>query len=275
MSILSSAHVHTTYCDGKTPAVEMAQRAYELGFVSLGFSSHAPQTFDPGYCIDPAQEAEYKAEILALQARYAGRMRIYLGVERDYYSCCSAAEYDYFIASVHYFRKPDGHHCPIDASPERLKAYVDAECGGDGLEMAKRYFAMLRDYVLASNAPIIGHFDLVRKNNAALRLYDEESPAYQTMALDALRPLAETKALLEVNTGAIARGYLNTPYPSPSLLKAWKEWGGEVIINSDCHDARFLTAGYDDAEALLLSLGYSHAVRLGNKDMWERFSLGK
>ena len=69
MSILSSAHVHTTYCDGKTPAAEMAKRAWELGFVSLGFTSHAPQTFDPGYCIDPAREEDYKAEIRALKAR--------------------------------------------------------------------------------------------------------------------------------------------------------------------------------------------------------------
>ena len=65
MSILSCAHVHTTYCDGKTPAADMAKRAFDLGFLSLGFSSHAPQTFDPGYCIDPAREADYKAEIRA------------------------------------------------------------------------------------------------------------------------------------------------------------------------------------------------------------------
>ena len=42
---LSSAHVHTTFCDGKTPAPDMARTAYEKGFVSLGFSSHAPQDF--------------------------------------------------------------------------------------------------------------------------------------------------------------------------------------------------------------------------------------
>ena len=97
MSVLSCAHVHTTYCDGKTPAADMAKRAWELGFVSLGFSSHAPQTFDPGYCIDPAREDEYKAEIHALQQEYADRMTIYLGVERDYCSCCSIEDYDFLL----------------------------------------------------------------------------------------------------------------------------------------------------------------------------------
>ena len=275
MSILSCAHVHTTYCDGKTPAAEMAKRAFELGFISLGFSSHAAQTFDPGYCIDPKREEAYKSEILALKREYADRMSIYLGVERDLFSCCRAEDYDYFIASVHYFLHPDGHHTPIDAEADRLKQYVDMYCDGNGLAMAEQYFSMLRDYVLSSRAPIIGHYDLVRKNNAALHLYDEDSAAYQQIALDALRPLAETGALLEVNTGAMARGYLSTPYPAAFLLKAWREWGGEVIVNSDCHDVRFLTTGFDEAEELLQLLGYDHAVRLGKDSLWERFSLGK
>lgn len=273
---LSSAHVHTTFCDGKTPAPDMARAACALGFVSLGFSSHAPQTFDPGYCVDPAQEEAYKTQIRALQREYQGRMAIYLGIERDLLSCADPGAYDYFIASVHYFTKPDGHHCGIDATPEALKAYVDAYCGGSGLEMAKRYFTMLRDYVVETNPPIIGHFDLVRKNNAVLRLYDEDDPAYRNMALDALRAMRNTDALLEVNTGAMARGYLTTPYPAPFLLKAWKEWGGEVILNSDCHNMLYLDMGYDQAEALLISLGYDHAVRLSphpEKGMWERIAL--
>ena len=270
---LSSAHVHTTFCDGKTPAPDMARAAFEKWFVSLGFSSHAPQDFDPGYCIDPSREEEYKALVRSLQKEYAGRMTVYLGIERDLYSCASPAGYDYYLAAVHYFRHPDGHHTPIDARPERLKLYVDAFCGGDGLEMARRYFALLRDYVVSARPPIIAHFDLIRKNNAALRLYDEESEAYTRMALDALRPMADTGALLEVNTGAIARGYLTDPYPAPFLLKAWKEWGGEVIVNSDCHDMRYLDEHFAESEALLRSLGYDHAVRLGKNSLWERYAL--
>ena len=270
---LSSAHVHTTFCDGKTPAPDMARAAFEKGFVSLGFSSHAPQDFDPGYCIDPSREEEYKALVRSLQKEYAGRMPIYLGIERDLYSCASPAGYDYYLAAVHYFRHPDGHHTPIDGKPESLQRYVDTFCGGDGLEMARRYFALLRDYVASVRPPVIAHFDLIRKNNAALRLYDEESEAYTRMALDALRPMADTGALLEVNTGAIARGYLTDPYPAPFLLKAWKEWGGEVMVNSDCHDMRYLDEHFAESEALLRSLGYDHAVRLGKHALWERYSL--
>ena len=52
----SSAHVHTTFCDGKTSAQVMAQSAYEMGFVSLGFTSHAPQTFTAHPIIEFSQE---------------------------------------------------------------------------------------------------------------------------------------------------------------------------------------------------------------------------
>jgi len=274
--ILSSAHTHTTYCDGKTPAADMARTAFEMVFVSLGFSSHAPQNFDPKYCIAPEREEEYKAEIRALKAEYKDRMPVYLGIERDMFSCADPKDYDYFIASMHYFAKPDGHHSSIDGYAEDLKKYTDEFCGGDGLEMAKRYYSQLRDYVLGYKPHIIGHYDLIHKNNTVLNLFDEDSADYRKLALDALRDMRETDAILEVNTGGIAKGYLKEPYPAPFLLKAWKEWGGEVIVNSDCHNAALLDAGYAQAEELLLSLGYDHAVRLSSdpeNGMWERFAL--
>ncbi len=272
----SSAHVHTTFCDGRHSAREMAQAAYERGFVSLGFSTHAPQTFDRRHSLDPAREEEYKAEIRAVQQEYAGRMAVYLGTERDLYSCACPQGYDYFIASVHYFELPDGGKSGVDAPPDIMRRYVDEQCGGDGLEMARRYFSMLRDYVLDIRPAIIGHYDLVRYNNGNLGLYDEDSPAYRNMALEALRAMRETDALLEVNTGGVARGYMTSPYPAPFLLKAWKEWGGEVIVDSDCHFAHLIDTGYDMAEELLLSVGYDHAVRLSRdpgRAMWEQYGL--
>lgn len=274
--ILSSAHVHTTFCDGKTPAKEMAETAYKIGFVSLGFTSHAAQTFDPGYCIEPSREKDYIKEIREIQNEYKGRMAVYLGIERDLYSCSDPFDYEYFIASVHYFEKPDGTYVGIDADSADLQKYVNEYCGGDGLLMAKKYFTLLRDYVIETKPAIIGHFDLVRYNNSKLKLYDEESAIYKNIALESLRDMFESNALLEVNTGGVGRGYMNSPYPAEFLLKEWKAWGGEVIVNSDCHNAKLLDAGYNQAEEIIKAVGYNHAVRLSSnpeKGMWERFNL--
>ena len=272
MSVLSCAHVHTPFCDGKTPAAEIARAALEKGFVSLGFSSHAPQLFDPEYCIAPEQEDAYKAQIRALQAEYAGRMRIWLGIERDYFSCVTPEDYDYFIASVHYWPLGD-EFIAVDGTPESMLRYVNEGCGGSAMLMAQRYYDLVREYVTLERPPIIGHLDLIRKNNARLHLLDESAPAYRNLALETLEALKDTGAFLELNTGPVARGKLNTPYPSAFLLSAWQKWGGEVIINSDCHDVRFLDACFDEAEAMLLALGYDHAVRLGKFELWERYKL--
>ena len=153
--------------------------------------------------------------------------------------------------------------------------YVKEGCGGDAMLMAQRYFSLVRDYVLRDHPPIIGHFDLLRKNNARLHLLDENSPAYRSLALETLEALAETGTFLEVNTKPLINGQLPTPYPDVFLLSAWKAWGGEVIINSDCHDVQYLDAFFPEAEALLLSLGYDHAVRLGTNTLWERYPLSK
>ena len=273
MSVLSCAHVHTTFCDGKTPAADMARTAYEKGFVSLGFSSHAPQLFDPGYCVPPSQEEAYKAQIRALRAEYAGRMRIYLGIEQDAFACVTPADYEYWIASVHYLPL-HGEYVAIDGEPEDFLRCVNESDGGDAMRTARRYYDLVRQYVTRDHPPIIGHFDLIRKNNARLHLIDESSPAYRALALETLEALKDTGALLEVNTNPLIKGRLPTPYPDAFLLAAWRQWGGEVIINSDCHDARYLGAYFDEAEKMLLSLGYDHAVRLGKTELWERYSIG-
>ncbi|MBQ4073810.1 MAG: histidinol-phosphatase [Clostridia bacterium] len=268
----SSAHVHTTYCDGKSTAAQMAKAAYDLGFVSLGFSSHAYQPFDPDYCMKKDQISAYRQEILDLKAEYEGKMAIYLGMERDFYSPVSPADYDYFIGSCHYFQIPEGFGC-VDGAPDNLRYYIDHYCSGSGMELARQYFDLLQRYILSIRPPIIGHFDLVKKNNGILHLFDENDPAYRRMALDCLAALRETDAILEVNTGALARGYQIAPYPAPFLLKAWHDMKGKIMLNSDCHDARFIACQYDDAEEMMRACGYTSAVRLGRHTLFEEYGL--
>jgi histidinol phosphatase-like PHP family hydrolase len=59
----------------------MAEAAYARGFVSLGFSEHAPQPIDAKWGM--ADEPGYIAEVCALRAEYAGRMKIWLGIEYE------------------------------------------------------------------------------------------------------------------------------------------------------------------------------------------------
>ena len=92
---------------------------------------------------------------------------------------------------------------------------------------------------------MIAHFDLITKYNEGNALFDPEHPRYRAAAERALDRLAECPVLLEVNTGAMARGYRTEPYPAPRYRQRWLDAGKELIFSSDCHDRRFLLHGFE------------------------------
>ena len=92
--------------------------ALRLGCPAIGFSGHSYAPYDEAYCMSPAQTETYKEELCRLREEYAGRIRIYMGIEQDLYSTSPTAGYDYVIGSVHYLYR-DGVYLPIDALSER------------------------------------------------------------------------------------------------------------------------------------------------------------
>lgn len=270
MCFYSSPHVHTQYCDGRSTASDMARAAREHGFVSLGFSSHGAQAFDPKYCMSREGEQAYIAETARLCAQYAGSMKMWTGVERDALALPDAHRYAYVIGSAHYLPY-EGKHIPVDGDRDKLLAYVRDALHGDGLALARRFYQLAGEYIAGYRPDIIGHFDLVRKYNPAFGFFDTSSPAYRRIALDALERAFTGCTLLEVNTGCIARGHASIPYPEPFILAHWKRLGGDVIAATDCHDAKDIAFGFDIARQCMHSAGFDSALRLGTGDaLFER-----
>ena len=198
-------------------------------------------------------------------AQLAGRLKLWLGIERDQYGEVDRASYDYVIGSKHYI--VDGaDFFAVDSARETVLAGCERHFGGDWYALAERYFGEIADFVTDYRPDIIGHFNLLVKHNGDGRLFDEDSPRFLDAGFRALERMAATNALLEVNTGAIPRGYRDVIYPSLKLLRRWRELGGRAIVSSDCHDARYLDAAYDRAYALLRAAGYKTAWALGAGD---------
>lgn len=127
-------------------------------------------------------------ELRALQKAYAGRLRIAVGMEADWFAPVNdRAALDYIIGSVHYLRdEATGRYYAVDGAPEALDACVTQMFGGDALAMARAYYALVAENVRKYRPEIIGHFDLVKKNNCGGHLFDEADPVYRTAALEAL-----------------------------------------------------------------------------------------
>ena len=257
-ALRSCVHTHTTFCDGASTPEETVQAALGLGFVSLGFSGHGAAAYDDA-AMTPAAEVQYRREILRLQAAYAGQLELLLGQEHDALSPYAGYPYDYLIESVHYLRHQGDLLC-VDLSRADTEAHIRRF--GDPYAYCRAYFETCAAAYEKSPANIAGHLDLVSKFNGAGDLFDEADPRYLGPAREALAVAVERGLAVEVNTGAMARGYRPIPYPAPALLRTLRELGGRVILTSDCHDAARLTYGYAEALALLRAEGFRTALVL-------------
>ena len=246
MRAYANYHTHSLYCDGKNSPEEMVLEAIRLSCPAIGFSGHSNTPFDPGYCMDEQREQAYIREVRRLQQIYGDKIRIYLGLEQDYYSAPAAGDYQYLIGSVHYVKK-DGEYISIDDTPEKLREAVDRLYGGDFYALAEDYYGLVSRVVRKTGCQIVGHFDLLTKFAEKYPFLDTGHPRYRKAALDALHSLLSQGALLEINTGAISRGWRTQAYPEDFLLEEMGKWGARAILSSDAHRKEDLLFGLEEA----------------------------
>ncbi|MBE6884259.1 MAG: histidinol-phosphatase HisJ family protein [Ruminococcaceae bacterium] len=245
-------HTHTIHCDGIDTPEEMVLKAIELGFDTIGFSSHSPS---PRPSVIQTKLAPYKLEINALKEKYRDRIRILCGIEFEMYSVCDIDGYDYKIGSVHYLKLGNAFG-GVDSDAKNVENIIQNYFDGDGIRYAKAYYETLTHLHEYGDFDIVGHFDLVTKHSEKHNFFDTTSLEYRNAALESLHAVAEHFSVFELNTGAISRGYRTTPYPDTFLLKEMKELGCSIIISSDCHNKNYLDCCFGDSVALLQSCGF-------------------
>lgn len=240
-------HTHGVLCDGKNEYEDTVVKAIETGLTSIGFSGHSSTTYsNPSYCMVGEKTARYKKEIVRLKEKYRGKIDVFCGLEFDMYSDDDMQGYDYLIGAVHYL-KMGNEFVGFDRDAQTVQAVIDNYFDGDGMRYAKEYYRQLATLSNYGNFDIVGHFDLITKHSEAFAFFDENSQEYKKYALDCLYALAEKIPVFEVNTGAMARGYRTSPYPSDFILREIAKTGCGIVLSSDCHDNRFLTYGFERA----------------------------
>lgn len=253
----SNVHTHTTFSDGENTAEEMVQAALSLDFVSLGFSEHSLTPFDSGYCMPLEDYPKYRETIARLKEEYEGRIEIFCGIEEDYYSKPCSHEFEYAVGSVHYICCKD-EYFPIDFSAEEQQRFITKHGRGDPLELAKRYFDTVVENSQKREFQVQGHFDLLQKYG----LFDSAGEDYRKIALAAADEVVKNVPLIEVNCGAIGRGYRTTPYPDDFILRHLKEKGARLVLNGDSHSTSTLNTHYDESIAMLRDIGFDSVWQL-------------
>ena len=253
---LSNIHTHSNMSDGKNTLEEMVLAALDRGFVSLGFSDHGWAPYDSDCSMSIEGEKIYREECARLREKYAGRIDLAVGYEH----CALAPDtdlsvYDYVIKSVHRVLK-DGEYLGVDHSPEIFDGIVRDYYGGDPYGFVRDYFDLVCWSIQNIPGEILGHIDLITKFNQDDCRFSTSDPRFVGPALETLRLAVEKDMIVEINTGAMSRGYRKEPYPGPALLKALKDMNGRITISSDCHRAEWIDFAFDQAAEMAKAAGF-------------------
>ena len=220
-----------------------------------GGDRHSYAPFDIDYSIK--DEAAYLAALRGLQQKYEGRIRIAIGSEQDLFASVQYPEaYDYIIGSVHYLKDDRGLYHAVDSNLADMRATLDEVYAGNAMAAISDYFENVVRVAEEQRPDIIGHFDVIKKTNGEGAWFSEDDPAYQKLALDAIKRTANSGAVFEVNTAPLFKKLKIDVYPSPFLLKELLHIGAEVMINTDAHCTEQIVYGVDQTAELLRDIGF-------------------
>ena len=252
MALRANYHTHTTFCDGSDAAEEVVLAAIDKGFSHLGFSGH----MDPDIHMD---FDAYFAEIGRLREKYEDKIEILCRVELDNLydpHCADGAEY--VIGSTHFLDVQSDIPISVDNSGEMMRRLAEEFFGGDYYKLAKSYYELSARVYDRLHCTFVGHFDLVTRFNDSMHFLDEADSRYIMPALEAMEYLVKEGVPFEINCGAVNRNRKKELYPNRFLLKNLREFGGEILINSDAHQKELLDGGFDIAVERALACGFTH-----------------
>lgn len=280
-------HTHSSFCDGKGSLEEYVESAIGRGMVALGFSGHAPLPFPNEWTMSEENLPAYLEDVRRLRDTYRGSIEIYLGLEADYLDAShnpASQRYeelglDYRIGSAHHIHSPEqGAYVPVDSTPEEIDRLLKETFSGNVPAMVTAYYEAVREMVKTGGFEILGHLDLIKKHNAGSRYFDENDDWYREEVERTLRVIAghvgtpegHTEVvgahtdgkearfpIIEVNTGAMARGYTDEPYPSPWIIERAAQLGLPIMLNADAHRPEWVDYAFETADNIIRRSGYS------------------
>ena len=283
-------HTHTLFCDGSDDIETCCAAAYRKGLACLGFSAHSPIQRKTGFTnicnLSDEKLEEYIGEVLAAKKRWEGKLPVYLGLEVDFIEGLTGPadrdfrelNLDFMIGSVHYLIPGKGKPFSVDDKAEAVDRGIKESYGGDPLGMVEAYFNAEAAMIRAGGFDLLGHPDLVRKNNSppgsrVNRLFSEETDYYREKIHAIAALMGKTEIPSELNTGGLNRGKTKDCYPSLPFLKLFRKYGVPMVINADAHRAEDLDGHYDKAREIMLSAGYNETLifmgRANGKAIWE------
>ncbi len=234
------------FCQHAGDRLEAVLQAYaDQGFAWVGITEHMPPAGDRfrypdevAAGLDAAALRERFARYIVtgrrLQAAFADRLTVFIGMETETYSGAAAfvrelvAAFapDYLVGSVHHVADLN-----FDFSPAAYALAARAVGGLDALYI--RYFDLQLEMIEALKPAVVGHFDLVRIYDPDYRARIER-PAIRARIRRNLACIRDLGLILDFNVRALAKG-AHEPYIAAPILQAAHAMGIAIVPGDDSH----------------------------------------
>ena len=272
----SNFHMHSNFCDGKGDIAEYVQQALNKNMISIGFSSHAPVPFASSWCMKADRLPEYLDRIETIRQETEG-IEIYKGLEVDFIPGMIGptdfkAKLDYTIGSIHFIDAFDENRpWEIDGLHTLFLEGLEKIFNGDIKGAIKRYYELTREMMETSCPTVVGHLDKIKIQNINNKFYHESDSWYQDELDKTIDVIAESGAIVEVNTRGLYQGKSSTPYPSPWILEKLLKKSVPVTISSDTHHPSDIINRFPETAKQLLTIGFKSIFML-YEGKWQPFS---
>lgn len=257
-------HTHTRFSDGKEEPEQFAQRAVVLGFRELGFTDHAPVTFENPWGLRWEEFGSYIRALDHLKTQFANSLKIYRSLEIDYIPGVSfpfrffrqGGDLDYTIGSVHLVRHPEnGKLWFIDGGKEEeFAAGLEEVFNNDARFGVECFYHQQIDMIRNERPDILGHFDKIKMHNKG-RYFKEDTPEIRALQTSLLQEVKRAGTIVEVNTRGIYKGRCDELYPSERLIAECHRMHIPLMLSSDAHHPDELDAYFAEACKVLREIG--------------------
>lgn len=263
-------HCHSHYCDGKETPAAYIEAAIKQRFSVFGFSSHAPLPYSSDWNMSAEQLPRYLEEINSLKKKYSAVIEIVGGLELDYLpgrpaekqATIANTNLDYAIGSLHLMPAADSEQgfSEIDGDNDKFVSYLNNYYSNNPKNLACDYYHYCAQMIRLADTmkfQIVGHYDLIKKQNSIRQLYfDNNDPDYRKSALAPLSLIKEKGLFVELNYGGIARGRSDEYFPADFILKRCRQLAVPIVISGDYHTPQLVGTGHQAAVDHLRYLGF-------------------
>ncbi|MGN7454500.1 histidinol-phosphatase [Paenibacillus pasadenensis] len=252
-------HTHHARCGHAEGCIEdYIRAAIDAGLSVIGISDHSPYFGSeedhpqPGIAMARSSLPGYVEEVLALKAKYEGRIEVLLGMESDFFPehaetyrrAYEPYPFDYLIGSVHL----SGGKSIFNRT--RWKGLSDLV----QIEQKREYYELIRQSAVSGMFQVLGHIDAMKGYYPAF----SDIPASESIDL-ALQAISGSGAAIEINTSGKTKT-VGGWYPSDAILERALFYGVQVSFGSDSHVPSRVGDEIEEVRAKLKEIGYREWV---------------